>query len=240
MLTTCLVQRIDRIAPPASRWASPYTFSSSRSAGTPWLISPIRSASAAVIRSPVNKYSLARAKPMSWGQISAPPSPATRPAMTCGSPILAWSAAMIMSQSSATVAPRADRMAIDPRDDRLVAFQHAEDDPPRLGHTGLPRGRIVDLLLHGDHVPAGRERPARPGQHDDVHVGIVVHVVPDAGHRGVHRPGERVEGLGRVQGYGEHLVLSRHQYTAILGDRIPGSPITDTTRGRSARWPAIS
>ena len=23
-------------------------------------------------------------------------------------------------------------------------------------------------------------------------------------------------------------------------DRIPGSPITDTTRGRSARWPAIS
>ena len=32
-----------------------------------------------------------------------------------------------------------------------------------------------------------------------MHVGIVVHIVPDAGHRGVHRPGERVEGLGRVQ-----------------------------------------
>src|SRR3984893_11462740 len=50
-----------------------------------------------------------------------------------------------------------------------------------------------------------------------MHAGILVHVVPDAGHRGVHRPGERVEGLGRVQGYGEHLVLSRHQHAAILG-----------------------
>ena len=67
---------------------------SRRSAGTTWLISPMRSASTAVVRSPANKYSLARAKPMSCGQISAPPSPATRPVLTCGSPILAWSAAM--------------------------------------------------------------------------------------------------------------------------------------------------
>src|SRR6266478_4307238 len=110
-----------------------------------------------------------------------------------------------------------DGMAIDPRDDRLVAFQHAEHDPPRLWHTGIPRVRIVDLLLHGDHVPAGRKRSTRPGQDDNMHVGIVVHIVPDAGHRGVHGPGERVEGLGRVQGYREHLVLSPHQYAAILG-----------------------
>src|SRR5882672_1684027 len=110
-----------------------------------------------------------------------------------------------------------DGMAIDPRDDRLVAFQHAEHDPPRLWHTGIPRVRIVDLLLHGDHVPAGRKRSTRPGQDDNMHVGIVIHIVPDAGHRGVHRPGERVEGRWRVQSYGEYLVLSRHQYTAILG-----------------------
>jgi hypothetical protein len=25
----------------------------------------------------------------------------------------------------------------------------------------------------------------------------------------VHRPGERIEGLGRVQGYGEYLIPSR-------------------------------
>src|SRR5467141_440331 len=31
----------------------------------------------------------------------------------------------------------ADGMAIDPGDDRLVAFQHAEDDPPCLGHTSF-------------------------------------------------------------------------------------------------------
>ena len=108
-------------------------------------------------------------------------------------------------------------MAIDPRNDRLVAFQHAEDDPPRLGHPRFPRAGIVDLFLHGDHVPASGKGSASSGQDDDMHVGIVVHIVPDAGHRGVHRPGERVEGLGRVQGYGEYLVLSRHQYTAILG-----------------------
>src|SRR5947209_3308177 len=53
-------------------------------------------------------------------------------------------------------------MAIHPRDDRLVAFQHAEHDPPRLGHTGIPCVRIVNLLLHGDHVPAGRKRSTRP------------------------------------------------------------------------------
>ena len=50
-----------------------------------------------------------------------------------------------------------------------------------------------------------------------MHVGIVVHIVPDAGHRGVHRPGERVEGLGRVQGYGEYLFLSRDEYAAKFG-----------------------
>src|SRR5215472_13385014 len=46
------------------------------------------------------------------------------------------------------------RMAVDPRDDRLIAFHHAEHDPPRLGHTGLPRPWIVDLFLHGDDVAA--------------------------------------------------------------------------------------
>jgi hypothetical protein len=111
----------------------------------------------------------------------------------------------------------ADGMAIDPGDDRLVAFQHAEDDPPCLGHTGFPRAGIVDLFLHGDHVPASGKGSASSGQDDDMHVGIVVHIVPDAGHRGVHRPGERVEGLGRVQGYREYLVLSPHQQAAILG-----------------------
>jgi len=43
----------------------------------------------------------------------------------------------------------------------------------------------------------------------------------------VHRPGERVEGLGRVQGYGEYLVLSRHQYTAILGIIVDQSRLAD-------------
>jgi hypothetical protein len=83
-----------------------------------------------------------------------------------------------------------------------------------FGRPGIPRVWIADLLLHGDNVPAGRKRSDRPGQDDNVHVRIVVHVVPDAGHGGVHGPGERVEGLGRVQGYREHLVLPRYQRAA--------------------------
>src|SRR5947207_7589055 len=55
-----------------------------------------------------------------------------------------------------------DGVAIDPRDDRLVAFQHAEHDPPGLWHTGIPRAGIVDLLLHGDHISAGRKCSTAP------------------------------------------------------------------------------
>jgi len=49
---------------------------------------------------------LARLKPTSAGQITAPPSPAGRPNFTWGSAILACSAAIVMSQNSAIVAPR--------------------------------------------------------------------------------------------------------------------------------------
>ena len=80
-----------------------------------------------------------------------------------------------------------------------------------------------------------------------MHVGIVVNIVPNARHRGVHRPGERVEGFGRVQGYGEHLVLSCHQHAAILGiivghhflpwlpPELPQS--TRFSRASAKRWP---
>jgi len=109
-----------------------------------------------------------------------------------------------------------DGMAIEPRDDRLVAFEHAEHDPPRLRHTGFPCVRIVDLPLHGDHVPTGRKRSTRSRQDDSMHVGIVIRIVPDAGHYRVHRPGKRVQGLGRIQRDREYLVLSPHQHAAIL------------------------
>src|SRR5215469_508595 len=129
----------------------------------------MRSASAAVIRSPVNKYSLARAKPISCGQIRAPPSPATRPALTCESPILAWSAAIMMSAKQGYRCAKSDSMAIDPCDDRFVAFQHAEDDPLCLRHTGLPCVGIVDLfMLAITFPPAENARPA-PVQDDHVH-----------------------------------------------------------------------
>ncbi len=51
------------------------------------------------------RYSLARLIPSSIGQSTQPPSPATRPACTCGSPIRAVDDMYTMSQNSASVAP---------------------------------------------------------------------------------------------------------------------------------------
>ena len=51
--------------------------------------------------------------------------------------------------------PETDGVTIDPRNNRLIAFQHAKHNPPSFGHTVFPQVRIVNLLLHGDHVPAG-------------------------------------------------------------------------------------
>ncbi len=65
----------------------------------------MRSASSAVRRSPVIRYSLARLMPTSIGHSTGPPSPATMPAFTCGSPMRAPSAMYTTSQNSASVAP---------------------------------------------------------------------------------------------------------------------------------------
>jgi hypothetical protein len=122
----------------------------------------MRSASAAVIRSPVNKYSLARE-----ADELRPDQRTTVTRDEAGVNMRITDLGMISRDND--VAKQRDRraesdgMAIDPRDDRLVAFQHAEYGSPRLGHTGFSCVRVVDLLLHGDNVPAGRERTPRPG-----------------------------------------------------------------------------
>ena len=51
------------------------------------------------------RYSLARLMPSSIGQSTQPPSPATRPACTCGSPMRAADDMKTTSQKSASVAP---------------------------------------------------------------------------------------------------------------------------------------
>ena len=51
------------------------------------------------------RNSLARFGPTSNGHMRAPPSPATRPMLTCGSPNLALCEAKTTSQHNASVAP---------------------------------------------------------------------------------------------------------------------------------------
>ncbi len=69
----------------ANRCARAIASSSSLSPGTTRLASPIDTATAAGMRSPVNRYSFARSKLMSSGQVGAPPSAAVSPTDTCGS-----------------------------------------------------------------------------------------------------------------------------------------------------------
>jgi hypothetical protein len=41
-----------------------------------------------------------------------------------------------------------------------------------------PKCWVVDLLLHGDDVAAGRERTPGTGQDNDVDLGVVLHILP--------------------------------------------------------------
>ena len=79
---------------------------STSSSGTTWLARPISLARAAGMRSPVNAYSLASSRLVWSGQVSGPPSAATRPTVTCGSERNADSAMYTTSDSAMTLQPR--------------------------------------------------------------------------------------------------------------------------------------
>jgi len=73
------------VVPPPDLRAAARAVESSSPSGQTWFARPISRARAALIRSPVNAYSLARSRLMCRGQVSGPPSAATRPTITCGS-----------------------------------------------------------------------------------------------------------------------------------------------------------
>ena len=100
----CVLER--QRGPGRERSASFRASDCSSSAGTTRLTRPIRSASVAESESPVNKYCFALAGPTNRGQMAVPPSPATIATLTCGSAMVAVSAIMIPSHSSAIVAPK--------------------------------------------------------------------------------------------------------------------------------------
>ena len=67
---------------------------------------------------------------------------------------------------------RADRDAIDGRDDRLLAVEHVVDDVAGLLHHAADSLRVALHVLDHVEVAARRERAPRAG--DDHNVGLVV------------------------------------------------------------------
>ena len=106
LLTDIFVYLMAIVAPLARRCANAIDSSSSAARDTTCVTRPIRNASSAPTGSPVIRNRFATAGPTARGQITTPPSPATRPTRTWGSPIRAVSAMNIVSQSRATEAPR--------------------------------------------------------------------------------------------------------------------------------------
>src|SRR5712691_9906257 len=143
LLTETLVPRIACVGPVASRCANVKAVAMSCSAGTTRLMSPMRSASAAVRRSPVSKNSLARAAPTSQGQITAPPSPATTPIRTCGSPTLALFSDVIFAADNARIGDPHVRIGVVAGDGGAVIW------PWLVGAA-----RAKEFLLTGDLLTA--------------------------------------------------------------------------------------
>ena len=85
--------------------ASSRTLVISSAAGTTWSARPMRSASAAEMRSPVKHSSLALATPTRRARRWVPPKPGMTPSATSGWPNFALSAATMKSQASASSQP---------------------------------------------------------------------------------------------------------------------------------------
>ncbi len=180
--------------------------------------------------SPVIRNSLARAKPMSCGQITAPPSPATSPTLTCGSPMTAVSAATMTSHSSAIVAPSP---AAAPFRRQMIGFSiSSSDETMRLASGAMARnvrGSSMCCWNQAMSPPAQKARPA-PVSTIDVAVRIVLRVLKHARQFVVHggvdgvdgrRPGERDGQDARVAGEAQARVLSecRHYRSSRYAGR---------------------
>jgi len=64
-------------------------------------------------------------------------------------------------------------VSVDPRDHRLGALEHADDDRAGFGHADLPAGTVGPVLDHAIKVAAGAEcAVAAARHHDDSDVGV--------------------------------------------------------------------
>ena len=129
----------------------------------------------------------------------------------------AESAAMMRSQNSASVAPEADRVAVEPADDRLLDVEQRVDEAPREVELFLQQRDVVLDLEAAVQVAAGAERAAGAGEHDDVGEPIAPQVLEQAQQLGLHLEADRIELVGRVQRDAQHLALALDQQELVAG-----------------------
>ena len=94
---------------------------------------------------------------------------------------------------------RADRDAVDRRDDRPSARAHRLDQPTGRAREREQRRRVAPEQVLDDVVlvAAGAEAAAAPGDHDRAHHLVAVELLERLGELGVDLEGERVEALLR-------------------------------------------
>ena len=185
--------------PAASRPARASASSTTVPSGTTKFTRLIRSASAAVRRSPVIRKYLALLTPISSGQITCPPSPAPMPILTWVSANTADSGGVDDVAQQRDRRPEPHRVAVHRRDHRLRALQQVVDDLAAL----LQRHARVRRRWLRPEVAAGAERPPGAGDHEHPDGRVGVDVTGQPCELVVHLGVDRVEAVRAVQ-RGQH------------------------------------
>src|SRR6266567_2840131 len=107
-------------------------------------------------------------------------------------------------------------MPIDLCDERFLEIEKREDDLLCRGDPGKEQRRIIDDLLHSCNVAAGRKRPARSRQDDDVAVGVLRSVEEHLAKLGMHLVADRVEAGWIIENDGQNTIAAREPNGLIV------------------------
>ena len=149
-----------------------------------------------VIRSPVNAYSFASSRLVCSGQVSGPPSAATRPTVTCGSDEVRRLRHVDDVGERDDAAAETDGRPVDRGDHRYPAADHVEHELAALGDHVAAQRAVVRHAVEEIEVAAGRERAPFAGDDRDARVAVGAELREDAGQAEVQLVVDRVELLG--------------------------------------------
>ena len=151
---------------------------------------------------------MARLGPISSGQITAPPSPATAPRATWGIGQLGRFGRDRHVTQQCDVGGKTERVTVDGGDDRLFDIEQVLDHPPAIGHhdSSAAAAFVLGRLVTAGQIAAHGKRLACPGQQNRVDVTVLGQVQPDLLELVVECGVNRVALVGSVNGHRGHPV----------------------------------